>query len=113
MRVETKSKSECAASAKSPKLPVRRPTKNFKSAKPPLANTETVAMADLGSAVGWFFASRGAVMLRNFPAPECLATIVYSPWEKANAISPGVNEAKRCELTNCNLSDGANSCLKN
>jgi hypothetical protein len=25
-------------------------------------------------------------MLRNFPAPGCLATIVYSPWEKANAI---------------------------
>src|SRR4030088_1919313 len=44
MRVETRSSSECAASAINPRLPVNTPTVNFTTAKPLLAITDHVAI---------------------------------------------------------------------
>src|SRR6478672_7095987 len=68
MSVESRSRSEWAASAKRPRLPDNRPTRSLSAAKLPLATIETVVTACLDWAPGSFPTSLFEYQGRRIPS---------------------------------------------
>src|SRR6202011_4598152 len=104
MRVENRARSECAASAKIPRLPDNRPTRSLRAAKLPLATIEAVVTACLESVPGSFptslFESHGwRIPSSGF---EFVACMIHKSLEMAHTKVTKVRRRSQWKYESCN-----------